>query len=181
LPTEVAMSKLLLALFTIAALGGAVAPARGQNTSTREVTVRATVDRIQKSERVVTFRAEGNIFQDIYFDPSVKGLDDLNVGDVVTVHYQESIVVKVNRNAKLSTERDTTAEAQKADPTVIQQATAVVTIENVDMSNQQITYRTADDRKMVQKVSDMKLLDGLSSGDRIEVTLTRAKAVSIEK
>ena len=49
------------------------------------------------------------------------------------------------------------------------------------MSNQQITYRTADDRKMVQKVSDMKLLEGLSSGDRIEVTLTRAKAVSIEK
>ena len=60
-------------------------------------------------------------------------------------------------------------------------ATAVVTIESVDMSNQQITYRTADDRKMVQKVSDVKLLDGLSSGDRIEVTLTRAKAVSIEK
>ena len=175
------MSKLLLAVFTIAALGGAAAPARGQNTSTREVTVRVTVDRIQKSERVVTFRAEGNIFQDIYFDPSVKGLDDLKVGDVVTVHYQESIVVKVNRNAKLSTERDTTAEAQKADPTVIQQATAVVTIESIDTSNQQVTYRTADDRKMVQKVRDMKLLEGLSSGDRIEVTLTRAKAVSIEK
>ena len=175
------MSKLLLAVFTIAALGGAAAPARGQNTSTREVTVRVTVDRIQKSERVVTFRAEGNIFQDIYFDPSVKGLDDLKVGDVVTVHYQESIVVKVNRNAKLSTERDTTAEAQKADPTVIQQATAVVTIESIDMSNQQITYRTADDRKMVQKVRDMKLLEGLRRGDRIEVTLTRAKAVSIEK
>ena len=80
------MSKLLLAVFTIAALGGAAAPARAQNTSTREVTVRVTVDRIQKSERVVTFRAEGNIFQDIYFDPSVKGLDDLKVGDVVTVH-----------------------------------------------------------------------------------------------
>jgi hypothetical protein len=175
------MSKLLLAVFTIAALGGAAGPARGQNTSTREVTVRATVDRIQKSERVVTFRAEGNLFQNVYFDPSIKGFDDLKVGDAVTVRYQESIVVKVNRNAKLSTERDTTAEAQKTDPTVIQQATAVVTVENVDLSNQQITYRTADDRKMVQKVSDMKLLDGLSSGDRIEVTLTRAKAVSIEK
>lgn len=175
------MSRLLavsLVLVVVAAVEGSAA---AQNTSTREVTVRVTVDRIQKSERVVTFRAEGNIFQDIYFDPSVKGLDDLKVGDVVTVHYQESIVVKVNRNAKLSTERDTTAEAQKADPTVIQQATAVVTIESIDMSNQQITYRTADDRKMVQKVRDMKLLEGLHSGDRIEVTLTRAKAVSIEK
>jgi hypothetical protein len=181
LPTEVAMSKLLLALFTIAALRGAAAPPGGQNTSTKEVTVRATVDRIQKSERVVTFRAEGNLFQNIYFDPSVKGFDDLKVGDVVTVRYQQSIVVKVNRNAKPSTARDTTAEAQKADPTVMQQVTAVVTVESVDISGHQITYRTADDRKMMQGVEDTKLLEGLRSGDRIEVTLTRAKAVSIEK
>ena len=155
--------------------------ARGQNTSTQEVTVRATVEQIQKSERVVTFRAEGNLFQNVYFDPSVKGFDDLKVGDVVTVRYQESVVVKIDRNAKLSTARDTTAEAQKADPTVMQQLTAVVTVESVDMANHQITYRTADDRKMTQNVEDAKLLDGLRSGDRIEVTLTRAKAISIEK
>jgi Cu/Ag efflux protein CusF len=145
------------------------------------VTVRATVDRIQKSERVVTFRAEGNIFQNVYFDPSVTGFEDLKVGDQVTVRYQQSIVVKVNRNAKLSTERDTTAEAKKADPTVMQQSTAVVKVESVDMDDQQITYRTADDRKMTQRVEDTKLLEGLRSGDRIEVTLTRAKAVSIQK
>jgi flagellar basal body L-ring protein FlgH len=175
------MSKLLLVVVTIAALGGATGKARAQNTSTREVTVRATVDRIQKSERVVTFRAEGNLFQNVYFDPTVKGFDDLNVGDVVTVRYQESVVVKVNRNAKLSTARDTTSEAQKADPTVMQQLTAVVTVDSVDISNHQITYRTADDRKMMQNVEDTALLKGLRSGDRIEVTLTRAKAISVQK
>jgi hypothetical protein len=175
------MSKLLavsLVLVVLAAVEGSVA---AQNTSTKEVTVRATVDRIQKSERVVTFRAEGNIFQNVYFDPSVTGFEDLKVGDEVTVRYQQSIVVKVNRNAKLSTERDTTAEAQKADPTVMQQVTAVVTVDSVDMAGHQITYRTADDRKMMQNVEDTKLLEGLHSGDRIEVTLTRAKAVSIQK
>ena len=97
------------------------------------------------------------------------------------MRYQQSVVVKVNRNAKLSTARDTTTEAQKADPTVIQQMTAVVTVESIDMSNHQITYRTADDRKMMQNVEDPKLLEGLSSGNRVEVTLTRAKAISIEK
>jgi flagellar basal body L-ring protein FlgH len=155
--------------------------AGAQNTSTREVTVRATVDRIQKPERVVTFRAEGNLFQNVYFDPTVKGFDDLKVGDVVTVRYQQSVVVKVNRNAKLSTARDTTAEAQKTDPTVMQQLTAVVTVDSVDIANHQITYRTADDRKMAQAVDDTSLLKGLHSGDRIEVTLTRAKAISIGK
>lgn len=152
-----------------------------QNTSTQEITARATVDRIQKSERVVTFRAEGNLFQNVYFDPSVKGFDDLKVGDVVTVRYQQSVVVKVNRNAKLSNARDTTSEAQKADPTVMQQLTAVVTVDSVDIPNHQITYRTADDRKMMQNVEDTSLLKGLRSGDRIEVTITRAKAISVEK
>jgi len=175
------MSKLLavsLVLFVLAAVEGSAA---AQNTSTKEVTVRATVDRIQKSERVVTFRAEGNLYQNVYFDPSVAGFDDLKVGDEVTVRYQQSVVVNVNRNAKLSTARDTTTEAQKADPTVMQQLTAVVKVESIDMAARQITYRTADDRKMMQNVEDTKLLEGLHSGDRIEVTLTRAKAVSIQK
>jgi hypothetical protein len=175
------MSKLLIVVLTITVLIGVGAPARAQNTSTQEVTARATVDRIQKSERVVTFRAEGNLFQNVYFDPSVKGFDDLKVGDVVTVRYQQSVVVKVNRNAKLSNARDTTAEAQKADPTVMQQLTAVVTVDSVDIPNHQITYRTADDRKMMQNVEDTSLLKGLRSGDRIEVTITRAKAISVEK
>jgi Cu/Ag efflux protein CusF len=51
----------------------------------------------------------------------------------------------------------------------------------VDIANHQITYRTADDRKMAQAVEDTSLLKGLHSGDRIEVTLTRAKAISIGK
>jgi Cu/Ag efflux protein CusF len=175
------MSKLFAVSLVLVVLAAVEGTAAAQNTSTKEVTVRATVDRIQKSERVVTFRAEGNIFQNVYFDPSVTGFEDLKVGDQVTVRYQQSIVVKVNRNAKLSTERDTTAEAKKADPTVMQQSTAVVKVESVDMDDQQITYRTADDRKMTQRVEDTKLLEGLRSGDRIEVTLTRAKAVSIQK
>jgi hypothetical protein len=175
------MSKLVAVALVLVVMAAVEGSAAAQNTSTKEVTVRATVDRIQKSERVVTFRAEGNIFQNIYFDPSVKGFDDLKVGDEVTVRFQQSVVVKVNRNAKLSTARDTTAEAQKADPTVMQQVTAVVTVESIDMEDRQITYRAADDRKITQRVEDTKMLKGLHSGDRIEVTLTRAKAVSIQK
>ena len=64
---------------------------------------------------------------------------------------------------------------------MILQSTAVVKVESVDMAGHQITYRTADDRQMTQNVEDTKLLEGLHSGDRIEVTLTRAKAVSIQK
>ena len=137
------MSKLLLALFTVAALGGAAAPAGGKHVHQRS---NCPGDGQSDSEVGAGRHVprQGNLFQNIYFDPSVKGFDDLEVGDVVTVRYQQSIVVKVNRNAKPSTARDTTAEAQKADPTVMQQVTAVVTVESVGISGHQITYRTAN-------------------------------------
>ncbi len=56
-------------------------PAQAPNVVTTESTVKATVDRIERSIRVVTLRQEGNVFQSVYVDPKVAGFDDLKVGD----------------------------------------------------------------------------------------------------
>ena len=154
--------------------------AQSPNVVTHETTTRARVDRLEKSIRVVTLVAEGNLVQSVYVDPAVKAFDDLKVGDKVTVRYVESAVVKARRNAELKDLHDSTAEAQKADANVVQQLTAVVTIESIDPQGLSVTYRTADGRKMMRPVPDPKLVDGLRSGDRVEVTLTRARAISIE-
>ena len=55
-----------------------------------------------------------------------------------------------------------------------------MTVESIDSQGLTITYRTRDDEKMMRVVPDKKLLEGLHSGDRIEVTLTRSRAISIE-
>jgi hypothetical protein len=171
-------SAVVLALMPCA--GPAQAPAR--NVVTTESTTTATVDRIERSTRVVTFRSEGNVVQDIYVDPSVKAFDDLQKGDVVTVRYVESTVVQVRPGAALSDARDVTAEAQKAgNPQVVQQRKAVVTIESVNPQDLAIEYRTQDGRKIANHVSDKRLLEGLRVGDRIEVTLTRERAISVER
>jgi hypothetical protein len=44
-----------------------------------------------------------------------------------------------------------------------------------------IEYRTKDGRKVMRPVTDKRLLEGLHVGDRIEVTLTRERAVSVER
>lgn len=157
------------------------ARAQAPNVVTRESTTTAKVEKIEKSIRVVTLRSEGNVFQSVYVDPSVKGFDDLKVGDKVTVRYVESAVVRLRRDAKLQEAHDTTEEARKAgNDNVIEQLRAVVTIENIDSQGQTITYRTRDDQKMMRVVPDKKLLEGLRPGDRVEVTLTRERAISIE-
>jgi hypothetical protein len=154
-------------------------PAR--NVVTTESTTTATVDRIEKSTRVVTLKSKDNAFQDIYVDPSIKAFDGLQKGDVITVRYVESTVVQVRPGAALSENRDVTAEAQQADPQVVEQRKTVVTVENVDPQELSIEYRTKDGLKIANHVSDRRLLEGVHAGDRIEVTLTRERAVSIER
>ena len=44
-----------------------------------------------------------------------------------------------------------------------------------------VTYRTHDNRKVAHVVRDKSLLDGIRPGDRVEITQTRSRAVSIER
>jgi hypothetical protein len=158
--------------------------ARGQapNVVTRESTVTATVDRIERSSRLVTVRLPQNAIHTVYVDPSLTVFDELQTGDVVTLKYAESVVVQVRPDAKLSDVRDTTEEAQKAgNAQVVQQLKAVVTIERIDPQGLSVEYRSADGSKVLRPVTDKRLLQGLHEGDRVEVTLTRERAVSIER
>lgn len=176
------MTRLLLPAVVVGLLAQVI-PAAGQAPTvvSRESTAMGTVDRIDRSSRLVTFRREPNTLQTVYVDPKVTEYDDLRVGDIVTVRYVESVIVQVRPTAKPSAERDTTDEARKAGgDQVIAQAKEVVTIENVDPQGMSVTYRTPDGQA-VRPVSNKALLTGLRPGDRVEITATRERAVEIQR
>ena len=177
------MLRPILTALVITLMSHAVhAQAPAPKVVTSESTVTATVDRIERSSRVVTLRSAGNVLHDVYVDPSVTAFDDLKKGDVVTVRYAESVVVQVRPGAAPSDVRDVTAEAQKGGKTqVTQQLKAVVTVERIDPQGLSIEYRTKDGLKILRPVNDKRLLEGLHVGDRIEITLTRERAVSVER
>jgi hypothetical protein len=169
-----------LLILSLLALGGA-APAQAPNSVTRETTTIATVDHIERSSRVLTAHSEDKVVHTLYVDPSVKAFDDLKVGDVVTVRYTESVVVQVRPNAKLTDLQDTTAAARKTgDASLVRQQKRIVTLEDIDSQGLFVTYRTHDNQRGVYPVRNKALLKGLQRGDRIEITLTQARAVSIE-
>ena len=179
------MSRALM-FTTVVMLLGAAGGARAQapNVVTTESTVKAKVDRIERSTRVVTLRhdgQEGSAMLSVYVDPKVAGFNDLKVGDSVTVRYVESVIVQVRPGATLKDPRDTTEEAKKAgNAQVLEQTKATVVIEEIDSQGLSVTYRTQDNRKVLRQVHDKRLLEGLRRGDRVEVTMTRERAVSIE-
>jgi hypothetical protein len=167
---------LLIVSFIALTAGGQT---RQPNTSVRETTITATVTRIEPG-RVVTFKSD-NAYQTIAVPEDLKAFDSLKVGDVVTVRYTESVIVAVLRpGAKPTAAQDTTAEAKQADKDVIQQVKRIVTIEAIDPQGMFVNYRTEENVRALHAVRDKSLLEGLKVGDKVEVTMTRARAVSIE-
>ena len=165
-------------LVLCAAFPGAQAP----NVVTHETTVTATVDQIDRGSRLLNLRGDNNQFLTVSVDPSLKEFESLQRGDTVTVRYVESVIVQVRPNAPLSEPRDTTEDAKKAGRShIVGQHKAVVTIEEIDPQGLFVTYRTAGGMRGVRAVIDKRLLNGLHVGDRIEVTLTRERAVSLER
>ena len=177
------MPQILEALFLglLFSIGAAQAP----NTVTRETTTVATVDRVDRPSRVLSAHSrgknDGKVLHTLYVDPSVKAFDDVKVGDVITVRFTESVVVQVRPDAKLTKLEDMTEAARAAgEGDVIQQQKRVVIFEDVDSQGLFVTYRTQNNQRGTYPVQNKELLKGLRRGDRIEITLTQARAVSIE-
>src|SRR5206468_12904565 len=109
----------------------------------------------------------------------------LAVGDDVTVRFTDSTIVRANRQAQPARLSDTTAQAreeaqkQGADTHIVQQLKLVVRIDGINRQAGEVMYRTADDMYGLQRVSDLKLLDGINPGDTVEIIYTRARAVSV--
>ena len=149
--------------------------------SATESTVTATVDRIDKFSRTLTLRRDNSITQMVTVDPSEKLFDQLKTGDKVTVRFTDSVVVAVRPGASLSLPKDTTTDAKAANDDVLQQLKTVVTIDTIDPDGQYVIYRTQDGMKAMRVVKDKKLLQGVKAGDRVEITLTRERAISIQR
>jgi hypothetical protein len=163
------------------------AAAQEPRTSVREfVNAAGTVERVDRTSRMLTFKGDQGISQSVYVPPDLKIFDDLNPGDTIVARIRESVVVSTRPGLKPQAVKDTTAAAaankrDATDPDVLQQITAVVTIENIDPAARVVTYKTADNRRVARAVLDPRLLEGLKPGDVIEVTLTRERVIELQR
>jgi hypothetical protein len=161
------------------------AAAQQENTSTRTAEATGRVQTIDKATRLITVVTPKKVVQQVYVPDDIKAFDTLAVGDDVTVRFTDSTIVRANRQAQRARLSDTTAQAreevakQGGDTHIVQQFRAVVVIDEINRQTGEVMYRTADDMFGLQRVSDMKLLDGINPGDTVEIVYTRARAVSV--
>jgi hypothetical protein len=180
------MMKKALAVLAVLVLVPLVARAQKPVTRTDAIEVKATIEAIDKTERLVTLKDAAGDLETIYCGPEVKRFDELKVGDTVTFRYYESVAYGVRKPGQpsgLPAETGpaiTRGQGPRPGATIARQSTATVTVKAIDETVPSITVLTADGRTLSFRVEDKKNLEDVKAGDTVEVTYTEAMAISVQ-
>ena len=153
------------------------------------VTVTAKVQAIDVAKREVTLKGPLGNIETIVVSDQVQRLNEVKVGDDVTVKYYIGIAAEL---------REPTA-AEKAEPfkvidevgrapatsapgaVAVRAIRIVATVEGLDRPTQTVTLKGPGGRYVTVRVADPKILEKPRLGDTVVVTAAEALAVSLEK
>jgi hypothetical protein len=159
------------------------APAQKPIVVSEKVTVKATVEAIDHTNRVVTLKGpEGNLVE-LSVDPSVTRFDNLKVGDSVNASYYESVAYDIKKPGTPTAPDTITTQTGKytgAKPGggVTDTTVSTVTIVAIDPATPAVTIRTSDGAIQNYRVRNKEYLNDVKVGD--VVVVTKKKALMIE-
>ena len=149
----------------------------------QQVTATATITAIDPATRSVTIRDEGGVVDTFTVSPIVTRFDQLKVGDTIKATYYESLVLQLRRpGAPAPTTGQAAAARLKDVPggVAARETTMTVTVKAIDTVAPSITVVTESGVTLTRKVADRKNLEGVSPGDKIDITFTQGIVVSAE-
>lgn len=175
---------LLAAVLSVAApvLGEAPKPIQEADI----VTVTATVEAIDHTNRRLTLRGETGVEVTVAASSDVQRFHAIKVGDVVTARYIESVVVRVvppgepPSPASAAGQAVTRRAGEKPGATIADQVNLRVKVQAIDKAAPSLTVVTPAGREMSFKVKDKARLEKVNVGDEIEVTYTEALLITVD-
>ena len=180
-------TALVLGLF-LAALGVTTAgeekkPAKPITLSDK-ITLKATIEAIDKTNRLVTLKGEKGNEVTIYVDESVQRFDNLKVGDKVTTKYYEEVAFELKKPGEAvpaESQAGITGSIPGAKPGGVAgtQDTMTVTVLAVDPDTPAITVKTTDGRTINRRVQKKSYLKDVAPGDTIVITKTQALMIDV--
>jgi hypothetical protein len=165
--------------------GPAAAPAKPKAQEGAVVTLRGTVEAIDKEKQTVTIKGPKRSLIVRVQDPTK--LDAIKVGDPVVGKYYESIAFEVKKPGTATpgvTSQQAVATSQPgATPAGAagEQITITATITAIDKKAQTVTIKGPEGNTETVKARNPKNLDAVKVGDLVEITYTRALAIALDK
>lgn len=130
------------------------------------MTITATIEAIDRSARLITFKGPQGNLATVYADENVKRFGELKVGDKVTASYYESIAVHVRKPGEPAPPPASAAVTPgKGAPgaTAAVQETVTVTVQSIDRANQAVTVKRQDGGIVSFRVQNPKYLEHRAS------------------
>lgn len=151
------------------------------------VTAKGTIEAIATEQRALTVKFDGGYSEVVSVSPQVKRFNEVKVGDRVTMRFYESVVLQVRKPgdttpAPPESDRSSATAGTGAYPggTAARQRKATVTIVAIDKTVPSITVKTTEGMTVTRKIYDVKNLEGVAVGDKIDITYTEALLVTLE-
>jgi hypothetical protein len=151
----------------------------------QEVTIRATVEKVDQKERLVTLRGPDGNTNTIRVGPEVKNLPQLKRGDEVVATYYQSVAFQVVKpgEKKLSVSGQEGAAAapvgSKPGAMGARVITLVADIVKLDRANRQAMLEGPEGKTITVIVQNPENFDKVKVGDRVEITMTEAIATDV--
>lgn len=184
------MTRAAAALFLVLSIAAcSTAPAPPQSAERESlITSRAVVESVNTQSRQVLLRGEEGRMLSIVAGPEVRNLEQLAVGDVVRIDYYESVSVSMadpSDNSPPEGAVVSTRAPEGATPGAASAASVRMIVEFISYNPQTAvaTFRGPDGSVRTAQVNPalQDFAAGLQPGDRVDLTMTEAVAVSIEE
>jgi Cu/Ag efflux protein CusF len=149
------------------------------------ITVRGTVEAVDAEKKTVTLKGPKRSVTLQVRDP--QKLEAIKVGDPVVAKYYEALAIEVKKPGDatpgVSTQQTMATSKPGETPAgaVAEQINATVTVTSIDKKAHTVTVKGPAGAIETIKARDPKNLDKIKVGDLVELTYTRALAISLDK
>ena len=164
--------------------------ASAQATPNREqIELRGTVQAVDAAARTITIQgATGNVVT-LDVPQTVKRLNEVKVGDVVSAVYYDQVTVTTHPPGAPDSDRleppiATSTPGALPGGTVAQRRVTTVTITSWDPVTREVTFTVPSGAKYGRRLvetTDANLLNGLKVGYRVDVTRTEAVRLTVDR
>jgi hypothetical protein len=150
-----------------------------------KITVTATVEAIDKTNRTVMLKGPKGNLVELTVDEAVTRFDALKVGDTVKADYVEQVVYEIQKPGAAAAPDTVTAAGgklpgEKPGGAVMRTTVTTVTVMAIDMETPAVTIRTSDGSIQSFRVRKRENLASVKVGDKVQVTQTSALMIAVE-
>jgi Cu/Ag efflux protein CusF len=157
----------------------------GKATVAQAQTIVATVEAVDAAQRQVTLKGPKGKVVPLTVSPDVRNLEQVKVGDRVSVRYLESLSLTLKKDGKelrSATKGSDAARAKAGERpggAVAEQVTVIADVTAVDTKTGIVTLR-GPKQTVDLRVADPEQLKLIKVGDQVEAVYTQALALSVE-